>query len=150
MNERMPSGVHPRDAGDFTELANAARNGDGAAACRLADRYREGISGVSFDPRTFRYWYAISALAGDANGENNLGACFEHGLGCRQSYRRAVELYRRAAAKKLAYASSNLAYCYLRGHGVARDHSEALRLFQTAYDQGDMRALEMVESLRSP
>ena len=69
-------------------------------------------------PKETEPWYAKSALTGDANGQNNLGACYEHGLGCTQSYAKAAKWYRLAAAQGLAYASSNLGYLYLRGHGV--------------------------------
>ena len=131
----------------FAWLVAAANRGDGAAACRLGDMCREGLGGLRFSPKQTYRWYAKSALAGDANGQNNLGACYEHGLGCTQSYVKAVKWYRLAAAQGLAYASSNLGYCYLRGHGVAMDKGEALAWFERALEQGDDRAKAMVEKL---
>jgi hypothetical protein len=128
-------------------LQQAAERGDGDAACRLGDMYREGLGGLRFSPKQTYRWYAQSALAGDANGQNNLGACYEHGLGCTQSYVKAVKWYRLAAAQGLAYASSNLGYCYWRGHGVGMDLSAALAWFERALEQGDDRAKEMVERL---
>jgi TPR repeat protein len=130
-------------------LQQAAERGDGDAACRLGDMYREGLGGLRFSPKQTYRWYAQSALAGDANGQNNLGACYEHGLGCTQSYVKAVKWYRLAAAQGLAYASSNLGYCYWRGHGVGMDLSAALAWFERALEQGDDRAKEMVEKLGS-
>src|SRR5512135_2909767 len=70
----------------FAQLMRDAERGDGGAACRLGDMYREGLDGVRFSPTETYRWYARSAMAGDANGRNNLGSCYEHGLGCRQSY----------------------------------------------------------------
>ena len=47
-------------------LVEAANRGDGGAACRLGDMYREGLGGLRYSPKeTFR-WYARSAMAGDA------------------------------------------------------------------------------------
>ena len=131
----------------FARLVEAADRGDGDAACRLGDMYREGLGGLRASPKqTFR-WYSRSALAGDAFGQNNLGACYEHGLGCRQSYPRAVKWYRLAAAQRHGTASMNLGYCYLRGHGVRADKGQALRLFRLAVKQGEDRAQPEVERL---
>ncbi len=131
----------------FADRMRAAESGDGAAACELGDLYRVGAGGLRHSPaQTFR-WYARSALAGDANGQNNLGACYEHGIGCKQGYRNAVSWYRKAAAQQLAYASSNLGYCCLYGHGVRADKTLALTWFERALEQGDARAAEMVQQL---
>lgn len=131
----------------FARLVKQAEQGDGAAACRLGDLYREGMGGPRHSPRQAFYWYARSAMAGDANGQNNLGACYEHGFGCRQSYARAVKWYRPSSAQGLGTASMNLGYCYLRGHGVPADRDEALRLFRLALEQGEERAGPEVEQL---
>jgi TPR repeat protein len=86
-------------------------------------------------------------MAGDANGQCNLGACYEHGLGCVHSYAKAVKWYRLSVAQGLATAAMNLGYCYLRGHGVPRDEVEALRLFRLAVAGGEERAQPEVERL---
>ncbi len=116
-------------------------------ACELGDRYREARGGVRYSPRQVYRWYAQSALAGYAQGQNNLGACFQHGIGCRQSYGRALPWYRRAAAQGLGIASSNLGHLYLHGQGVAPSRSEALAWFQKALAQGNEQARELVKSL---
>ena len=131
----------------FARLVAAAGSGDGDAACRLGDMYREGLGGLRYSPKETYRWYAKSALAGDANGQNNLGACYEHGVGCAQSFAKAVKWYRLSAAQKLGTASMNLGYCYLRGHGVPRDEVEALRLFRLAVEGGEERAAQEVERL---
>ena len=131
----------------FAQLVAAGERGDGVAACVLGDMYREGSSGLRYSPKeTFR-WYSCSALAGDANGQCNLGACYEHGLGCAQSYVKAVKWYRLSAAQRLGTASMNLGYCYLHGRGVSADKDEALRLFRLAVEQGEGRAVVEVERL---
>jgi TPR repeat protein len=139
--------MKPEQLEAFLRLQRAAESGDGAAACRLGDMYHEGLGGLRYSPKETYRWYARSALAGDANGQNNLGACYEHGLGCVQSYTKAVKWYRLAAAQGLAYASSNLGYCYWRGHGVRMDLGAALAWFERALEQGDDRAKAMVDKL---
>lgn len=139
--------MKPEQLEAFLRLRQAAERGDGDAACRLGDMCREGLGGLRYSPRDTYRWYARSALAGDPNGQNNVGACYEHGLGCVQSYPRAVKWYRLSAAQKLGTASMNLGYCYLRGHGVPADKAEALRLFRLAVEQGEEKAAREVERL---
>jgi TPR repeat protein len=142
--------MNAEQAQESARLHSTANRGDGGAACRLGDMYRERLGGLRYSPKkTFR-WYARSAMAGDANGQNNLGACYEHGLGCEQSYVKAVKWYRLSAAKKLRTASMNLGYCYLRGKGLPADKGEALRLFRLAVEQGEDKARREVERLEGP
>ena len=140
--------MNAEQAQEFARLLGAAERGDGAAACTLGDMYREGLEGLRYSPKETYRWYAKSALTGDANGQNNSGACYEHGLGCAQSYAKAAKWYRLAAAQGLAYASSNLGYLYLRGHGVPADKSTALGWFEKALAQGDERAEQEIERLK--
>jgi hypothetical protein len=139
--------MRPEQLEAFLCLQRAAEAGDGDAACRLGEMYREGLGGLRVSPKETYRWYARSAMAGDPNGQNNLGACYEHALGCAQSYPNAVKWYRRAAAQALGTAAMNLGYCYLRGHGVPRDSLEALRLFRLAVEGGEERAAQEVERL---
>jgi TPR repeat protein len=144
---RLPFMMKPEQLEAFLRLLGAAEGGNGDAACRLGDMYREALGGLRYSPKETYRWYARSALAGYPNGQNNLGACYEHGLGCTQSYAKGLKWYRLAAAQGLAYASSNLGYCYWRGHGVGMDQGQALEWFERALAQGDDRAKEMVEQL---
>lgn len=141
--------MNAEQAREFSRLVQAAQAGDGAAACRLGNMARGGLGGLRFSPREAHRWYARSAMAGDANGQNNLGACYEHGLGCVQSFAKAVKWYRLSVAQDLGIASMNLGYCYLRGHGVSADKGEALRLFRLAVEQGEPKAQHEVERLQS-
>mgnify|MGYP002737376107 CR=1 FL=1 len=134
----------------FSRLVEAANRGDGGAACKLGDMYRERLGGLRYSPRQAFRWYSRSALAGDVNGQNNLGACYDHGLGCEQSYVKAVKWYRLATTRQLGTASMNLGYCYLLGHGVPMDKREALRLFRLAVDQGEPKAAQELERLGEP
>jgi hypothetical protein len=142
--------MNAEQAEAFARLVEAAEAGDGGAACRLGDMCREGLGGLKFSPQQAHRWYARSALAGDAWGQNNVGACYEHGLGCTQSYVKAVKWYRLSAAQKLGTAAMNLGYCYLHGHGVPGNKSEALRLFRLAVKQGEPKAADELERLGEP
>lgn len=142
--------MNPDMANVLADLIEAAQRGDGAAECRLGDIYREEVVGLDGSSKSAFRYYSRSALAGDAGGQNNLGACYEHGLGCEQSYAKAVKWYRLAAAQRQGTASMNLGHCYLRGHGVPADKAEALRLFQLAVEQGEERARREVERLAAP
>jgi hypothetical protein len=144
-------GMSPEQARAFTALVEAATRGDGASACRIGDLYRDGREGLRHSPAEARRWYARSALAGDANGQNNLGACFQFGIGGAQSFRQAVHWYRRGAAQRLEYAAGNLGYCYLYGRGVPKDPTVALQWFERAIEFGDGREVtrELVETLRA-
>ena len=113
----------------LARLVEAAEHGDGDAACRLGDMYREGLGGLRYSPKETYRWYARSAMAGDANGQSNLGACYEHGLGCAQSYAKAAKWYRLSAAQGLGTAAMNLGYHYLRGHGVRATRSRRCGCF---------------------
>jgi hypothetical protein len=144
-NERLR--MTEQQTRNFARLKAAAERGDADAACRLGDRYREGLDGLRYSPRQAFHWYARSATAGDAWGQNNLGACYEHEIGCAQSYPNAVKWYRRAVAQGNATSHMNLAYCYLSGHGVPADKLEALRLFREAVERGEERAVHEVERL---
>jgi TPR repeat protein len=126
--------MNMEQAAAFARLTEAASRGDGDAACQLGDMYHEGAGGLRYSPKETQRWYARSAMTGYSNGQNNLGACYEHGLGCAQSYAKAVKWYRLAAAQLLGTASMNLGYCHLRGHGVPADKGEALRLFRMAVE----------------
>jgi TPR repeat protein len=131
----------------LAQLKVAAERGDGDAACTLGDMHREGSGGVRHSPKWTFCWYACGAITGHARCQNNLGACYEHGIGCKQSYRIAVNWYRKAAAQALASASSNLGHCYLSGHGVRADKGMALAWFEKALAEGHERAAEMVNKL---
>lgn len=141
------SSVDAEQANALASLIEAGNSGDGAAACRIGDIYREEVVGLDGSSKMAFHWYSRSALAGDANGQNNLGACYEHGLGCSQSYPKAVKWYRLAAAQGLGTAAMNLGYCCLHGHGVPRDKFAALKLFRLAVECGENRAAKEVERL---
>ncbi len=58
----------------------------------------------------------------------------------RQNYAAAASWYRKAAARGLAAAQSNLGVMYDKGQGVPENHAEASKWYRLAADQGDADA----------
>jgi hypothetical protein len=150
MRKPMMTNVTLKQALPVAHLVADADAGDGAAACILGDMYREGLGGLRYSPKEAFRWYAISALTNDADGQNNLGACYEHGLGCKQSYTQAVKWYRVSASQQMGTASMNLGCCYASGHGVPVDREKAIELFRIAVAQGEDKGREELERLGVP
>lgn len=132
---------------DLAQLFDEARKGNRDAAWQLGDLYREATRGVKFSPKSAFRWYAESALAGSPTGQNNVGAAYENGLGCRQSYAKAAKWYRLAAAQGLNVAMANLGFLYLHGYGTASDKEEALRWFRRGAEAGCKKSQRMVEAV---
>lgn len=134
---------------DVARLMEEARQGNSDAAWQLGDIYREAAAGVKYNPRTAFRWYAESALAGCATGQNNVGAAFENGLGCQQSYAKAAKWYRLAATQGLHTAMANLAFLYLHGYGTQPDKAEALRWFRRGAEAGCKKSRRMLEAVQN-
>jgi hypothetical protein len=134
---------------ELAQLFDEARKGNRDAAWQLGDLYREASHGVKFSPRQAFRWYAESALGGSATGQNNVGAAFENGLGCRQSYGKAAKWYRLAAQQGLSTAMANLAFLYLYGYGTKPDKAEALEWFKKGAEAGCRKSRRMVDALLS-
>jgi TPR repeat protein len=132
---------------ELAYIFEAAKKGNRDAAWQLGDLYREATKGVRYSPRAAYRWYAESALAGSATGQNNVGAAYENGLGCPQSYAKAAKWYRLAALQGLGVAMSNLAFLYLHGYGVKADRAEALRWFRQGAAAGCRKSKRMVAAL---
>ena len=132
---------------DLAKLFDEARKGNRDAAWQLGDLYREAMHGVKYSPKQAFRWYAESALAGSATGQNNVGASYEHGLGCQQSYAKAAKWYRLAAEQGLNTAMGNLAFLYLNGYGTSVDKTEALRWFKRGAAAGCKKSKKIVQSM---
>jgi TPR repeat protein len=81
------------------------------------------------------YWQA--AQAGDPRAQNELGYCYEHGLGVAKDPQDAVKWYRKAAEAGNSAGQNNLGYCYEHGLGVAKDPEEAVLWYRKAAEAGN-------------
>ena len=124
---------------DLHRWTAAAEAGDGAAAYRLGNLFREGIR-LPCRPRVAFRWYVRGALAGDAEAMNNLGACYHNAFACERDMGNAIHWYTRAAEAGSVIALDNLGCCYLEGDGVPEDPERAASYFRLAHAQGDARA----------
>ena len=132
---------------DLAKLFEEARNGDRDAAWQLGDLYREAAHGVTFSPKQAFRWYAESALAGSPTGQNNVGAAYENGLGCKQSFQLARKWYELAANQGLNVAMANLAFLYLHGYGTKAYKAEALKWYKRGAAAGCKKSKKMIEAV---
>lgn len=84
--------------------------------------------------------YMELASKGFAEGQYNLGYCYEYGDGIAQDHKQAVYWYKKAAGQGYAKAQYNLALCFYNGSGTDMNREEAAKLFRLAAEQGDMYA----------
>ncbi len=98
-----------------SQLEQAARNGNVAAATYLGSLYENG-QGVPRDDAMAAHWFAFAARRGDPVAQNNLAMMYQTGQGVPQDTRRAIELYRQAAGQGNETARQNLSAleAYLR------------------------------------
>lgn len=73
-----------------------------------------------------------AAEYGYAQAQNNLGWCYQKGLGVKQDYTLAAEWYRKSAIQGYAKAQNNLGYCYEHGYGVTQDYAMAHQWYSMA------------------
>ena len=57
---------------------------------------------------------------------------------------------KKAAEQGVAKAQYNLALCYAKGNGVAKDKAEAVKWFRKAAEQGHEKASEALDLLLGP
>ncbi|CAN5225279.1 hypothetical protein BH10PSE19_BH10PSE19_14090 [soil metagenome] len=84
--------------------------------------------------------YEIAAAGGYAPAQNNLGACYQQGIGVPQDYIKAAELYRLAAVQGHPVAQYNLGCLHENGTGVKADKTEAVKWYRLSAAQGQAAA----------
>ena len=92
--------------------------------------------------------YTKSAEKGNSAAMNNLGYCFEHGIGVEKNLTKAVEWYTKSAEKGHYWGMYNLGRCFEHGNGVALNLATALEWYAKARDAGDERAEERINIVR--
>ena len=85
---------------------------------------------------------ARTLAAADARAQYNVGVAYLTGAGVAQSFSSAFAWFTRCAAQPAPPREvwMQLGNCYLRGHGVAKDEVEAVRLYRLGADAGDAGA----------
>ena len=81
------------------------------------------------------------------DGEYFLGMAYSFGNGVEIDFKKALELYRKAAAQGDTRAMSSVAEAYGSGNGVERDVQEELRWLRNACSAGSRNACGLLESI---
>ena len=124
--------IKPPDPGfvaaqaELTRVLAAAQTGDRAAQMRAAVIYRDGLTGKPDGAEAYR-WVTEAMKRGDLDAPLMLGDLYARGLGVRQDYARAAELYRTAANfGRSVEAQYLLGDLYAYGRGLPQDYAMAI------------------------
>ncbi len=77
-----------------------------------------------------------AAVQGNPEAQNNLGQCYEQGLGLRRDYQEAAFWFGKAAEQGHATAQFNLGVMYEFGRGLAQDFAQAAAWYEKSAEQG--------------
>ena len=124
----------------LTSLEARAEGGDTVAKATLGWIYESG-HGVEADTEKAAQQYRAASLQGDGFAKWRLGVMMDHGLTAGSAVE-AVDLFREAAAAKIAGAASSLGVMYASGRGVERDFDAAMRYYQAAARMGSAHGLQ--------
>lgn len=118
------------DQAALARLQQAAQSGDPAAESGMGDYDQSQNDGVQACA-----WYWKAAKQGYGNAENNVGNCYENGIGVARDPAQAVWWYSQAAQQGNSAAESNLGAAYTDGNGVERNYPAAAAWLQKAANQ---------------
>lgn len=135
-------GCEPDSAMTISCLEKAVAGGNVQAMNLLGDIYEEE---EDFD-NAVRY-YQMGVELNNPEAICNLGYCYEKGQGVILSYKKAFELYMKAADMGSARGYKMVANCYLEGLSVEKDANEAIRWLTKAAEEGDAQAMYLIASL---
>lgn len=126
-NQQANVAMHEKRFDDAVRLfKKAAEAGDGSSMRFLGDMLYYGKFQAQ-DYRAARSYYekaeAIGYLGGE--GANNLGVIYAKGLGVKQDYKRAFQLFQKSADRDESWGMYNLGSSYELGLGVAQDYKQA-------------------------
>ena len=125
----------------------AATGGSAAAQVTLGQMLLDG-HGMKRDAAAALRWFEIAAKAGDLDGINMLGRCYENGWGILIDRNKAKEQFQKAAAKSHPWAQFNLGMLLLHDSGRVGDVATALALFVHSARQGNAKAMNMIGRYR--
>jgi soluble lytic murein transglycosylase-like protein len=107
--------------------------------------YAAGIGAAEWEAQ-FAALEAIASL-GDPKAQTELAVKYEHAEGVPKDFRKANQLYCRAARAGYAEAQFRLGWVYANGRGVERDEGVAGALFTMAAEQGHEYAAKLLQHI---
>ena len=108
----------------------------GEAQWELGKNYRDGTGGVAKNEAKAVECFVKGAALGSSDAQNELGVCYEAGIGVAMDKAKAVEWYTKAAEQgNNDDAQWNLGVCYEQARGVAKDEVKAVEWYTKAAEQ---------------
>lgn len=92
--------------------------------------------------------FTAAAASGHVHAMNQLGHCYQMGLGVEQNVETAFQYYKKAAAMGFDGGELSLGKCYAEGIGVAPDHEAAIHYLSLAAQKGNSEAQESLNQLQ--
>ena len=78
----------------------------------------------------------------------NLGTCYLDGIGVKQNYKKAFELYIKSYnTRKTSHALHNIANCYYYGYGTKKDVNMAIKYFKALKKEGYKPAIDFLNKI---
>jgi TPR repeat protein len=94
-------------------------------------------------------FFQKASLKGDPRAENNIGVCYQLGIGLPKNEAKAAGWLERAATKGHPDAQYNLGMCFEQGRGVAQNMKEALKWYGAAAAMGHVKAKKHFHKLNA-
>lgn len=148
-NRQANVAMHEKRFDDGIRLfEKAAAAGDVSAMPFLGDVFYYGKFRAQDYP-TARSYYEKAEAVGYLGAErtNNLGVIYAKGLGVKQDYKRAFQLFQKSAAGGYSWGMYNLGSSYEQGLGVAQDYKQARQWYEKAAAKGNEAAKSMLEKM---
>lgn len=90
---------------------------------------------VPHDPKKAVHFYQCAAEKHHAGAHNNLGICYEFGLGTKKDVERAFMHYKLASSLGDEFGHCNVGHCYQHGIGIGIDLTAAQNCFKLVKDE---------------
>ncbi|RHZ86859.1 hypothetical protein Glove_43g14 [Diversispora epigaea] len=81
--------------------------------------------------------YLKLAEAGSHIGQNELGYCYQNGIGTTKDEEKAFQWFLKSAEGENSSGQSNLGYCYNHGIGTIKDEEKAFQWYLKSAERGD-------------
>lgn len=126
--------------GAITLLEEEERGGNSEAVQLLGEIYYNGLAGTPVDHARGCDKFEIAALAGQPEGQHNLGNCYYIGNGRRVDPAKAAIWYRKSVGAGFPKAFCALGNMIVLGDGFEADPAGGMRLCLQGADAGDADA----------